>query len=123
MAVRMAQAASAPLICVFNSRLSICDATQSMSLNEQSQPAVVWLCSLHGFEVSGQAGTASLAQVPQRRDESIDLLAGVVERESGAHRALQPEAPQNLLGAVMTAAYRDALAVEVVAHLFGAAAR
>src|SRR5882757_1002840 len=50
----------------------------------------------------------------------VDLLVGVVERQRGPHRRLHTEAAQDRLGAVVPGAYRDALAVEFAAHLFGA---
>ncbi len=33
-------------------------------------------------------------QVPDRRSEGVDLFAGVIQRERGAHRALHSEAPE-----------------------------
>jgi hypothetical protein len=62
---------------------------------------------------------AALPQIPQRRDKCINFFAGVVKSQGGAKGAFQAKAAQNRLRAVMTAANGDALAVKVVANLFG----
>ena len=63
-----------------------------------------------------------MAQIPKRRDESIDLFASVVQRQRCAERALHSESAQDRLRAVMAAAHSDALAVKVVANFLCAKA-
>src|SRR5208283_3249409 len=57
-------------------------------------------------------------QVPQRRSEGVDLFAGVIQRERGAHRALHSEAPENWLCVVVPCPYGDALTIERCTDIF-----
>jgi hypothetical protein len=66
------------------------------------------------------ARTARLFQIPQGCDQRIHFFAGVVEGECSANGALLAKAAQNWLRAMMPAAHRDSLAVEIVANFFAA---
>src|SRR5512137_2175210 len=50
---------------------------------------------------SGPAAPAPRLDAEQRRHQRVDVLAGVVRRERGAHRALEAEPAQDGLGAVV----------------------
>jgi hypothetical protein len=73
--------------------------------------------------MSGQSRIAPLTQIPNSRDERINLfalLAGVVKSQHGAERALQSKAVPDGLRAMMAAADSNPSAIEIVADLFGA---
>ena len=53
---------------------------------------------------------AALAEVPEGGDQRVDFFAGVVVGESGAEGALDAEAAEDGLGAMVAAADGDAFA-------------
>src|ERR1700685_1859830 len=56
----------------------------------------------------------------QSRHERVDVLFRVVRRERRADGALETEATEDRLRAVMSRTHRDAFAIEELAHFFGA---
>src|SRR6266511_2958786 len=82
-----------------------------------------WQSSLRRSESSSEPPvTSSGLDAPQRSDERVDVLAGVVERERWADNGLDAEAAQDRLGAVVARAHGDALLVERGADVLGAEA-
>ena len=72
---------------------------------------------------SGARRSLSLKRdAAHRRDQRVDILVRVVERERRPHRRLEPEAAQDRLRAVVAGAHRDAFPVERLADVLGAAA-
>ena len=55
----------------------------------------------------------------QRRDQSVDILGGIVKRQRRADGRFHAEAAQNGLGAVVAGAHGDTLLVEGNAHILG----
>src|ERR1700726_2501850 len=50
-------------------------------------------------------------------DQAVNVGAGIVEGERGAHRRLEPEAPQDRLRAMVACAHGDAFAIERLADI------
>ena len=62
---------------------------------------------------------AADGELPQRCDQRVDVLAGVVERQRRADGAFVAEAAHDRLGAVVTRAHGDPFVVERLADLLG----
>src|SRR5450755_2801779 len=62
---------------------------------------------------------AACGDPPQCRDQSIDVLTGVVKGQRGANCALVPEPAHDRLRAVVAGPHRDSLAVKRAADLLG----
>ncbi len=63
-----------------------------------------------------------LFQVPESRNERVNLFASVVQSERGPDGRLDPEAAEDGLGTVVARPDRNTLTVEGRAHVFGAEA-
>src|SRR5277367_2812030 len=59
----------------------------------------------------------ALLQIPNRRDQCVNVFTSVVESERRADRTFDPEAPENGLRTMMARADRDALAIESRSHV------
>ena len=62
----------------------------------------------------------ALLQIPNCRNQCINIFTRVVDSEGRAHRAFDAEAPKNRLCAVVPRADGDALTVESRSHIFRA---
>jgi hypothetical protein len=60
-----------------------------------------------------------LFQIPNCRDQCVDVFAGVVESERGTDRGFNAKAAKDRLRTMMARADGDTLAVESRSHIFG----
>jgi DNA-binding transcriptional LysR family regulator len=78
----------------------------------QHHPLILFPTGARPSFIDKVIGLCSTAGFQQRGHQRVEVFEGVVGRQRGAHGALQAEAPQDRLGAVVAAAHRDAFAVE-----------